>query len=352
MTRRWLVLAHLGLLAAALPGCFGSHGPPGPSTDAGPPPTDAAACRALPASVMDLRCEMRGEVGYAVITTSPTLCCGSGTPRADVTSSATGIGTSHSVELAWTACDCCEACRCIGPVEALEVPLGVLSPGTHTVHAGGLSCTMAHFPSECSTRGVETARFPRFLLAEHPFAATAIATSLGGCGCSPGLAATPASIDLSTVSLCGCCDACDCIDGGYEVNVELGPLAPGPHEIVVPHGVATTMVVERERTHPLPPPTSLRIEPPPPSFVRTGPPIWWAVIGGDEVVCCTEPAPVVDRGLGPAGEIALSVASANEVDCACIGAPAPYEAWFPLVDLPPGEHVVRAGALTATIAVP
>ena len=355
MTRPWLVLAHLTALAAALPGCFDSHGMPPGSTDTGPSVPDAGMCRALSGSAMELRCELRGDVGHAILSTVPSRCCSSGTPHTEVTSLGTSTGTSHSIEISWTACDCCDACRCVGPIEEVDVSLGTLGPGFHTVIAGGLSCTIEHFPPVSTCRpatGVE-ARFSRYLFDDQPFAATVSARSLGGCGCAPALAsAVPTSVDLASVTLCDCCDVCDCIDGGYEVSVDLGPLPLGDHSVIIPHGAAMATVVERSSTHPIEPPASLRIVPPDPSVVSAGPPIWWVALTGTEVVCCVRPAPVVDRGVGPAGEIALSIASANNLDCECVGAPVAFEAWFPLLELGSGEHVVWAGALEVTFVVP
>ena len=353
MTRSWLVLAQTLALAGALPGCFDSHGMPGHS-DAGPPLPDAGECRELPGGAMELRCEVRGDVGHALLSTAPSACCGSGTPRTDVTSFGTSTGTSHSIEISWTACDCCDTCRCVGPIEEVDVSLGVLAPGFHTVTAGSLSCAIEHFPPmpTCRPGAADDARFSRYLYSDQSFAATVRATTFGGCGCQPRLSsATPASLDLASVSLCDCCDVCDCIDGGYEVSIDLGALPLGDHTVVIPHGVATTTVVARGTTRPIDPPTSLRIVPPDASVVSAGPPIWWAVVGGAETVCCVEPAPVVDRGIGPAGEIVLSVASANTTDCECVGAPVAFEAWFPLLDLTPGEHVVRAGDVVYAVRV-
>jgi hypothetical protein len=351
MVSRRLVLAHLAL-AAALPGCFDSHGIV-PGGDAGPA-TDAGMCRALPGSVMELRCEMRGDVGHAILSTAPSLCCSSGTPSTEIETFGTSTGTAHEIGVSWSACDCCEACRCLGPIQEVDVSLGVLSPGNHFVSAGGLSCTIAHFPPmpTCHPGTADEARFPRHIYPHQSFAATTVAAS-GGCGCSPRLDPPgPDPIDLASVSLCDCCDVCDCIDFGYELNVVVGPLGLGAHPVVTPHGSAEVLVVAPDATYPVDPPTSLRIVSPDESRTATGPRIDWAVVGGDEVVCCTPPAPVIDSGVGPAGEIALSVMSANLVDCDCVGRPTPYEAWFPLVSLPSGEHVVRAGALTATVVVP
>lgn len=352
MSSRWLVLAHV-LFLAAVPGCFDSHGMPF-TGDAGPPLPDAGMCMTLPGSAMELRCELHGTRGYAILSTAPTRCCSSGTPTTEIAVSSTSTGTAHDVSVEWSACDCCEGCRCIGPIEEIEVDLGALTPGYHYVHAGGLSCTIENFPPmrTCSPGAAEEARYPRHIYEDQTFAATVIAPS-GGCGCTPRLdAVTPSSLDLTAVSLCDCCDACDCIDFGYELNVEVDPLTVGEHPVVVPHGAGTVTVVERFATHPMEAPSGVRIASAEEGRTTSGPRIDWAVVTGTEVVCCVPPAPVFNIGVGPDGAILLEVASANLFDCDCIGSPTPYEAFVPLVDLPSGSHDVLAGTATATFVVP
>jgi hypothetical protein len=62
---------------------------------------------------------------------------------------------------------------------------------------------------------------------------------------------------------------------------------------------------------------------------------------------------VVEEGIGPAGEIALTLLSCLPDPCDCgIGILRPTETWVSLGELPPGPHSVRAGSFSANFVVP
>ncbi|MDQ3033143.1 MAG: hypothetical protein M3Y87_12055 [Myxococcota bacterium] len=331
----------LGVLA--LSGCFDSHGmQPDPGAGA-----DGGMCLELPATVSSIRCDAApGAESSVTISTSPSRCCSTGTATPMLRRS----GDAFDVELTWNACDCCEGCRCVGPVEEVRVSLGVLEPGVYTVRSHGSSCTLAiTTPPMCRSVSADETRVPRVLFDDQPLAATLIERDEVSCSCTPA-ARLQRSPELALgMELCECCDECDCIDGGYEASVVSDVLPVGTHTLSLPRGPHTVQVTTRDRCRALAP-TGLRIVAPGP-LVRAGPAIHWAVISGTERLCCMPPAPAVDEGIGPAGERALSLRTCVESDCECIGAEVPFEAWHPLIDLAPGTHVVRAGAFEEAITV-
>lgn len=343
---------HFSVLALALPGCFDSHGDP--ELDAGAPDApavDAATCGHYDASVSELRCEvLDGEV-VAHVTSSPTSCCTSGTPSAAVASA----GTSHLVELEWDACGCCDDCFCLGPMSTTDVELGVLPPGTHTITAGTRSCTLVVEepvpPPVCEHGTGDEVRMPAGLFGDQPLVFTLRGPGTGGCGCDP-VATTPTPTANSTVlNLCDCCWTCDCIDDGYEAtNVgETWPL--GGYSVATPSGVRAFLVTTRDAVTGRDPVT-LRVVAPDPERTIGGPRVHWAVVTTMERPCCVDPVLVVEEVPGTAGEITLAVHAANLEDCGCIGEPREVEAWYPLLDLPSGHHVVRAGSQHADVEVP
>lgn len=341
MRSAWLKLA-FGCLV--LSGCFGSHDA-GAVVDGGPR-DGGGMCFTLPAIVQSMRCEDDPRRGPLVsITTSPTRCCGSGT----VTSTLNRSGSSFDVALEWEACDCCEACRCIGPTEEVEVLLGPLPPGRYTVQSGGSSCVLDLFEGPaCRVTDVDEVRMPAVLFEDQPLVMTLLDRSASGCSCRPFARFNGRE---ALLELCECCDACDCIDPGYEVGTASDPLPRGIHTISTSLGPRSLRVVARDECRALEP-TGLRIVAPDPALISSGLTIYWAVVAGSERLCCVPPAPAVSEGLGPAGELSLSLSSCVQEDCECEGTEVAFEAWHPLVGLTRGTHVVRAGAFEQTITVP
>lgn len=335
----------LALVSAMSSACWAAH-----ERDAGVDPVDGESprpdvgpgCRALDGVVESITCELApsGE-GLVHVRTMPTLCCGSGTPTV------TARGTT--LEVSWIACDCCEGCRCIGPIQDVTVSLGVLGPGTHVVTAGGATCTLEGVtPPMCRPGDAEEVRHAQVLYPDQPVAATVVSDRGTGCDCDPRVVGP----DDWRLELCGCCDECDCIDGGYEASFVGPPLALGEHSIVIPHGVATISVHAREDCRPLEA-RGLRIVVPSPSRVIGGPRLVWAVVSGAEALCCATPAPAVDStGIGPMGEIVLSLASCVTADCFCEPpGEIPFEAWHSLGELSPGTHTVVVTSTTGPALV-
>jgi hypothetical protein len=353
--RRTLALS-LGL-AVSLGGCFDSHrgdpsGDAGRRVDGAAPTRDSggAICEELPASGEEIvTCEVdpTGDA-FAVVRSTPALCCSSGTTSATVVTRPGEL----EVMLSWTACECCRGCRCVGPLETTRVSLGHLAPGTYQVLAGASRCSLTvEPPAECRSAPAEGARHARVLFEDQTFAATVTAHGGGSCGCAPRVAPIDRHAISLELELCDCCDACECIDPGYEASLIEPPLPIGRHEIVIPHGVATIDVTTRDRCRSNEP-TGLRIVAPDPSRLQGSPRLTWAVVSGIETLCCVAPAPAVGESIGPGGERALSLYSCVQEDCDCVGSPVESEAWHSLGELGPGTHVIRAGAHSATIEIP
>lgn len=201
----------------------------------------------------------------------------------------------------------------------------------------------------CRPAMIREVRATRVLYEDQPFVVTVQAPPDGGCSCDPELAPlTPASPTIAA-SLCDCCDTCDCIDPGYEISAVGSTWPLGEHVIATRGGPEQRLLVtSRDRTFPLEP-TGLRALTPSDAVRTAGPEVRWVAIGATVSVCCVEPVVAVDEGVGPSGEIVLSLESAWQEDCACVGEPMPIEVWWPLVSLPSGEHVVRAGDFITTV---
>src|SRR5690349_7154476 len=175
-----LGMAAAAALAAA--GCFGSHGMPGgggdPDGGPPPPPDGATMCRALEGNAEIIGCPMgfefpEGTEIVARVRSSPTLCCASGTARPR----AVDRGGGHfEIEVDWTACDCCEGCRCIGPIQEMEVSLGALPQGSYTIDVGREPACEFRVtpPAECRARTAEETRMPRVIFTDQLLAVTLI----------------------------------------------------------------------------------------------------------------------------------------------------------------------------------
>lgn len=334
-------------------GCFGSHGP-GEDDDAGidPPPFDGggAVCLELEGSALSMVCPPTGiEGSFATVTidSAPSQCCSSGA----VSSRVFGGGGDWNVSMSWTACECCAGCRCVGPIQTFAVEVGPLVAGANVVDAGGTRCVIEGQPAlECRGVGGTDFRAPRHLIEGQELSATLTSFDGLSCGCTP-------SVNVEgeysfSMELCGCCDECDCIDGGYQSSVVLDPPSLGGHMVVIPHGV-TDVVVHERATCSETPATSVSVVGPSSELIVTGPRLWWAQVRSEAWVCCAQPAPAVER-IGAGGRaIELRALSCVQEDCLCDPpAPVPAEAWFSLGELSAGDYTLTVGALTTTFTVP
>lgn len=331
-------------------GCFADHGRGAeerpdagttPEADAGP------GCRIEPATARIVECPPSTVAAGADVTVAIEHGIG---PCCDVRSSDIAVahaGNDHTITSIWSVCDCCDGCRCATPTEIERVSLGALPPGMHTVHAGETTCAFWVTETECGSVDADEIRAPRVLFPDQAFSATIRRTSFHGCGCTPSATEIP---DAVILSVCGCCEACDCIDPGYEVGYTGGLVPVGEHHLSIAGNEVPLTVAERATCSPREP-SGLEIVGPDPSLTPGGERLWWAVVRGSEPLCCADPAPAVDQtraGL----DIALTLYSCAIDPCLCIGEPQPFEAWHSLGELAPGTYTVRMGSLVQTFSVP
>lgn len=341
MLRSWLTLA----LVICVSGCFRQHGrdddadvPDGGSdavTD------DGGMCRENVGEVSALTCPATAEPGSVVrvgFTHFNPGCCSRGESRVSVARA--GTGNTWMLHGEWTVCDCCDGCRCEGPIEEGSIEIGPLDPGVHRVVGDGSECTIVveDEPSECRPMTPSQLRTQRVLF-EGQELAFSLVQSETTCGCEPRLSRIPE--DAFVAELCNCCDECFCADPPYAVSY-LGPPASTPvlvNDLELPtesRPLGSCRAIE---------PTGLRIEPPESPVRRDGPAIWWAVVSGTQTVCCVEPFGGVNELIVGAIGRHLELRSCIDFDCDCVGSPQSFEAWYPLGEYAPGGgELVRAGA--------
>jgi hypothetical protein len=346
-----LTVALFSLLHA---GCYDAHA--GAEDDAGLPPprfdAGGAECReTLEASVFELRCPeaaLAGEYVEVSLDTAPPWCCGGGAVQAEFRQT---HESGFEGVLRWTACDCCDACRCVGPVETVSGLIGPLAPGPNVVEVHGTSCLIEAAPTAgCSPPATATSfRAAHHLLQGQPLSATLTSPEGAGCGCDPRATVSGSSFALE---LCDCCDDCECVDPGYQSSVVVGdPWPLGEHLLTVPHGVHDLTVHPRSACHPV---TAGDVEafPPDTSLIVTGPRLTWARVIVEECLCCATPAPAFEQTVLADGTIQLTALSCAPDPCDCDPcSPQRAEAWHSLGELAPGTYALTAGAAATTFVV-
>lgn len=345
MRSSWLSLA----LAATITGCFDAHGT-GP--DAGPLVDAPVMCELRAASVLELSCPsvvVAGTAATITVTTAPVACCSSGTVRSRVRRA----GTTHTVSLEWDACDCCEGCRCIGPIEEVTVGLGELEAGSHRVEVHGSTCVIEALPPtgvECGPPFASTEFLaPRHLYEGQEYPVTLTSEPASSCSCTPRV--TGAETLSYALELCDCCDACECIDPGYQASHVRAPLPIGTHLVGFPHGSGEVTVHAYAECRPIDV-TNVVVVPPRRDLVTSGPALTWVAVEGEEWLCCAEPAPVVDQLDTTEPGIALRLSSCVNEDCDCVPtSPTTARAWYSLGELPAGTYSLRAGEVATTFTV-
>jgi hypothetical protein len=339
----WLMLTLSSL------GCSASHPSVG-GGDAGSPDRDAgsAECRPEPMQFRSLSCPPSALPGPVDVTVQVGVgtCCASVSPRVEVARADGSFVLTTEGE----ACDCCDACECVGPSEEVLVPLGDLAPGLHEVRAGSESCTILvdppRPPAMCRPGSVDELRMPSVLLAGDPLAMSFIGES-SGCGCEYRVDSSgPLQYDAE---LCDCCDECDCIDSGYETARSEPSPGVGSYEIRAGDIARALAVYDRASCRPSSVVSSVRVEPP--RYDSNG--NWWVVVSGTENVCCVDPTPAIEtRRVGARDVIALEPLFCVETDCFCPPTPHDYEAWHNLGPLESGTHRIRVRDIEHSIDVP
>jgi hypothetical protein len=208
-------------------------------------------------------------------------------------------------------------------------------------------------PPMCRPSGVTEVRVREVVTELELVTVTAIERGGGSCGCTPELVWDGAL--GHSLELCGCCDACDCIDPGYEASTIFYGPAEGDYTITVAGTERALAVRPLSRCGATPPtPTAIRIVPPDPTLVLGGDRVWWAAITAEEWLCCAAPLPLVSPSVSlPERTIDLTLRSCVELDCECVPkAPTTFETWMPLGILPPGSWTLTLGAIVETFDVP
>lgn len=198
---------------------------------------------------------------------------------------------------------------------------------------------------------------PRVLMEGQTLGLTATSRGMAfSCGATPMLDGRPDALDWSLIA-CGGCDACDCIDQGYQASTEAPAPVAGDYMLHVGTATRPLLVVPADRCQSMAgwPGGGVIVEIVGPNrSLRQGgaPHLWWAHVTGTEGRCCGEPevAATVNHVRPVGADLAVSLSECNPDPCACVGGPHPFEAWVDLGDLPPGMHgveVTGASAITS-----
>jgi len=324
--------------------------------DVAPPPIDAGpGCFEGTPYVQELVCPeliLEGTPARVSLTVVNGGCCSGGETTTEVTTTPSG---EIVIDARMTVCDCCAECDCIGPIETTSVDLPPLAPGRHLVRAGEQECAIEVRPAgACRPLPTTDVRMPRAIFSDQELPISLISRLGDGCGCTPrqmGTVGDPAA--TLGMELCDCCDACACVDGGYEASVvhRAPPLGTQTVNIdgLMPSYVS---VMERSACRGDMRPTAVRVELPTGS-VHSGPRLTWLVVTGEETVCCVEPFYVVEsRRTGDFFEVDLNYCP-PELDCDCVPpGPTSFEAWHALGELAPGGYSAIVGGEALSFTVP
>lgn len=173
------------------------------------------------------------------------------------------------------------------------------------------------------------------------------------CGATPLLSGNPDQLQWSLVA-CGGCQACDCIDQGYQASTEIPAPAAGEYTLHVGSMTRPLRVVPADQCQPLPlsSGSDVRVEIVGPnlSLRQAGAPhLWWAHVTGNESRCCGEPVVATSvNSVRPVGaDMAMTLNECSPDPCDCAGIPHPFEAWVDLGDLPPGMHGIEVPGTAA-----
>jgi hypothetical protein len=191
---------------------------------------------------------------------------------------------------------------------------------------------------------------PRAVFADQDLTLSVISRESSGCGCTPRQGGSGLSVDLE---VCDCCEACMCIDSGYEASDTRPAPPPGEHLVPVTGLMAQTLYVhERDQCRVVADAPSLRIERPT-DFLQGGPALTWAVVSDDVYECCVEPRYVVEsRRSGNTFEL-TAYDCRPPVDCACASTePTRFESWHALGELAPGSYEATIAGLELPFAIP
>ena len=352
--RAWLTLALLCLV----PGCADDHGF-SLLSDSGAAP-DAVMCTAPRENggIEALSCPASISAGGRAVvslTTRSTSCCPDGAALAPVVTRTMG-GDEVSITAPYDTCQCCTTCRCIGNAITRDVVVAEVAGSPIHVVAGTHECTIAiQSPTMCHAIEATRGEAPTATPAMRPITAHLVndGSASTGCGCRPrGVSDATGAISLEA---CDCCEACPCVDIGYEATVvQVIETAPGVPITLSVSPLVTTTIVDpttcRDGTAVV---TGLTTLGPVENVAEAAPIHGWVRIEAHDMRCCGEPLELVTSTSAPDGSIDLTLAECHPDLCDC--APSNRRDASTAVDLgvlSSGTHVVRAGTFTTTVTIP
>jgi hypothetical protein len=147
-------------------------------------------------------------------------------------------------------------------------------------------------PGHCATFDPDTLIVPTVLMPMQSFGITARVHHMAfACGATPMLSGDGLRYSLAA---CGGCEACDCVDPGYEASALTGPLMPGTYTAQVGTASRSFTVAAENACNPVTswPEGTLHVDVVGPESglrVASMPRLWWAHLTGTESRCCGEP---------------------------------------------------------------
>lgn len=231
---------------------------------------------------------------------------------------------------------------CVGRPFAHQGPCEGPPPPDAGVDAGG-SCT--EVPSD-------EIRIASALYCDQTLDVTLHQTAGPGCGCT--VTAVEASGTLTgELSVCNCCDLCDCIDGVVEASVSHPPTPCA--------GMPIEQRVAGRSVWIVPPPTSA-----PATLIPTitsamvvaprstsGPALWWVHLQGTVQRCASSGTLVCvrDQRMPATGETQLDLfaSDCSMFDCDGPVHAEPFDTWHSLGELSPGAYRLAVPGLMDTL---
>jgi hypothetical protein len=213
-------------------------------------------------------------------------------------------------------------------------------------------------PTHCGMYDPDTILAPTVLMPTQPFGIAAAVHGMAfSCGATPMLSTY--GFLRYTLSACGGCDACDCIDPGYQASALSGPLVPGTYTAQVGIASRSFVVAQEGACYPVTswPADRLRVEiVGPDRMVRVAgmPSLWWAHLTGTEDRCCGEPLVAGQLEMvRPAGaDLSLGLYECSPDPCGCVGRPHMMESWVLLGEIAPGIHAMNVAGQLVRFEVP
>lgn len=344
-----VLLPSLGVVGAVLAGCYDMHGriPGDPGTDAGvrrdvghdiadggsppPPPLDAGPVCAelpLPGIPSALDCPASVAPGEPVVVT---LSHFSGSCCPDSAALPTQVRPGRDTPdfgllPQWDRCECCELCACVGGAATESIPLGAFSSGD-VVHvtAGDLRCSIAIVeapPPACHAAPPSRWLVPAAVRAGDPVP-VGVVSERALCSCTPRITGPPRGGSTVALSLCDCCEECECVDPPSDGTVSITPTTPGPWEWTAPTGERSPIVraVASPETSCLPATitSASLVAPAGSSRMSATPDAVWLHVEMDVLACCLTPLPYLAtdmlRGGPPQFSLRAYECGADPCDC-------------------------------------